>query len=111
MDFKCESPIDNLMWELLVGKIYKKNTMEMNYSYPLSKIIELNSDYGDKHYAIMMYKELLPFFNNYITVTKNDLSTLSYNELYILSQIAIYFHELENDGLINKYIPKTEIFR
>lgn len=111
MDFKCESPIDNLMWELLVGKIYKKNTMEMNYSYPLSKIIELKSGYGDKHYAIMMYKELLPFFNNYITVTKNDLSTLSYNELYILSQIAIYLHELENDGLINKYISKTEIFR
>lgn len=111
IDFKCKSPIDNLLYELLVGKIYIEKTYEMNYSYPLSKIMELHQESGDKIYAKTMHKELLLFFNNYIEVTEEDLQRLSNEELYVLSQVAIYLHELDNDGTINKYIPAGEVYR
>lgn len=111
MDFKCESPIDNLLFKLLVGKIYLKNNSEMNYSYPLQKILDLKLECGDKEFALIQYKTLLPFFNKYIRVTQEDIYELSYKELYVLSQIAIYFHELEYDGIVGFCIPNNEEFR
>lgn len=111
MDFKCESPIDNLLFKLLVGEIHLKNNAKMNYSYPLQKILDLKLESGDKEFALIQYKTLLPFFNKYIKVTEEDLYQLSYEELYVLSQIAIYLHELEYDDIVNFCIPNDEEFR
>lgn len=111
MDFKCESPIDNLLFKLLVGEIHLKNNYEMNYSYPLQKILELKLDSGDKEFALIQYKTLLPFFNKYVKITEKDLYKLSYEELYVLSQIAIYLHELEYDDIVSFCIPNNEEFR
>lgn len=111
MDFNCESPMDNLIGKLLIGEIYLEDTYDMNYNYPLSKILELNEQSGDRVFAKMMYKQLIPFFKKYIVINEEKLLYLSDKELYVLSQIAIYFHELENDGLINKYIPNTGEYR
>lgn len=111
MDFKCESPIDNLLFKLLVGEIYLKNNAKMNYSYPLQKILDLKLESGDKEFALIQYKTLLPFFNKYIKVTEEDLYQLSYEELYVLSQIAIYLHELEYNDIVNFCIPNDEEFR
>lgn len=111
MDFKCESPIDNLLFKLLVGEIHLKNNDKMNYTYPLQKILELKLESGDKKFALIQYKTLLPFFNKYIKVTEEDLYQLSYEELYVLSQIAIYLHELEYNDIVNFCIPNDEEFR
>lgn len=111
MDFKCESPIDNLLFKLLVGEIHLKNNAKMNYSYPLQKILDLKLESGDKKFALIQYKTLLPFFNKYIKVTEEDLYQLSYEELYVLSQIAIYLHELEYNDIVNFCIPNDEEFR
>lgn len=111
MDFKCESPIDNLLFKLLVGEIHLKNNAKMNYSYPLQKILDLKLESGDKEFALIQYKTLLPFFNKYIKVTEEDLYQLSYEELYVLSQIAIYLHELEYNDIVNFCIPNDEEFR
>ena len=111
MDFKCESPIDNLLFKLLVGEIHLKNNAKMNYSYPLQKILDLKLESGDKEFALIQYKTLLPFFNKYIKVTEKDLYQLSYEELYVLSQIAIYLHELEYNDIVNFCIPNDEEFR
>ena len=111
MDFKCESPIDNLLFKLLVGEIHLKNNVKMNYSYPLQKILDLKLESGDKEFALIQYKTLLPFFNKYIKVTEEDLYQLSYEELYVLSQIAIYLHELEYNDIVNFCIPNDEEFR
>ena len=111
MDFKCESPIDNLLFKLLVGEIHLKNNAKMNYSYPLQKILDLKLESGDKEFALIQYKTLLPFFNKYIKVTEEDLYQLSYEELYILSQIALYLHELEYNDIVNFCIPNDEEFR
>lgn len=111
MDFKCESPIDNLLFKLLVGEIHLKNNAKMNYSYPLQKILDLKLESGDKEFALIQYKTLLPFFNKYIKVTEEDLYQLSYEELYVLSQIAIYLHELEYNEIVDFCIPNDEEFR
>ncbi len=111
MDFKCESPIDNLLFKLLVGEIHLKNNAKMNYSYPLQKILDLKLESGDKEFALIQYKTLLPFFNKYIKVTEEDLYQLSYEELYVLSQIAIYLHELEYNDIVDFCIPNDEEFR
>ena len=111
MDFKCESPIDNLLFKLLVGEIHFKNTIETNYNYPLQKILDLKLASADKRFALIQYKTLLPFFNKYIKVTDKDLHVLSYEELYVLSQVAIYFHELEYKDVVNFCIPNNEDFR
>ena len=111
MDFKCESPIDNLLFKLLVGEIHLKNNAKMNYSYPLQKILDLKLESGDKEFALIQYKTLLPFFNKYIKVTEEDLYQLSYEELYVLSQIAIYLHELEYNDIVNFCLPNDEEFR
>lgn len=111
MDFKCESPIDNLLFKLLVGEIHLKNNAKMNYSYPLQKILDLKFESGDKEFALIQYKTLLPFFNKYIKVTEEDLYQLSYEELYVLSQIAIYLHELEYNDIVDFCIPNDEEFR
>lgn len=111
MDFKCESTIDNLLFKLLVGEIHLKNNAKMNYSYPLQKILDLKLESGDKEFALIQYKTLLPFFNKYIKVTEEDLYQLSYEELYVLSQIAIYLHELEYNDIVNFCIPNDEEFR
>ena len=111
MDFKCESPIDNLLFKLLVGEIHLKNNAKMNYTYPLQKILELKLESGDKEFALIQYKTLLPFFNKYIKVTEEDLYQLSYEELYVLSQISIYLHELEYNDIVNFCIPNDEEFR
>lgn len=111
MDFKCESPIDNLLFKLLVGEIHIKNNAKMNYSYPLQKILDLKLESGDKEFALIKYKTLLPFFNKYIKVTEEDLYQLSYEELYVLSQIAIYLHELEYNDIVNFCIPNDKEFR
>lgn len=111
MDFRCESPIDNLLFELLVGEIHLENNSEMNYTYPLQKILELKQVSGDKEFALSQYKILLPFFNKYIKVTDKDLHNLSYEELYVLSQVAIYLHELEYKDVVNLCIPHKEDFR
>ena len=111
MDFKCESPIDNLLFKLLVGEIHLKNNAKMNYSYPLQKILDLKLESGDKEFALIQYKTLLPFFNKYIKVTEEDLYQFSYEELYVLSQIAIYLHELEYNDIVNFCIPNDEEFR
>lgn len=110
MDFECNSLCDNLLSDLLLGKIYEKKE-GIDYSYYQGKILYLKYE-GDKSYAMTCYKELIPFYKNYINIPSiNDFLGYSYNELYILSQIATYFHELENDGLINKIIPKTKDYR
>lgn len=111
MDFKCESPIDNLLFKLLVGEIHLKNNAKMNYTNPLQKILELKLESGDKEFALIQYKTLLPFFNKYIKVTEEDLYQLSYEELYVLSQISIYLHELEYNDIVNFCIPNDEEFR
>ena len=111
MDFKCESPIDNLLSKLLVGEIHLKNNAQMNYTYPLQKILELKLESGDKEYALIQYRTLIPFFNKYVKVTEEDMCYLSYEELYVLSQIAIYLHELEYEDIVNRCIPIDDMFR
>ena len=58
-----------------------------------------------------MYKLLLGVFEKYISVTEEDLHKLDYYELYVLSQIALYFHALEFDNIINELIPDTDYYR
>ena len=111
MDFKCVAPIDNLMSRLLVGKIHLENSIKMNYTYPLQKILDLKLENGDKEFALIQYKTLLPFFNKYIKVEEKDLHFLKHKELYVLSQIAIYLHELEYDNIISYCIPNNKQFR
>ena len=111
MDFNCRTPIDDLPNQLLLGNIYFKNNGEINYSYPLQKIIQLKLESGDKLFALSQYKVLMDFFNKYVYITEEDMYSLSYDELYVLSQIALYMHELENDGLVNKLIPNDEKYR
>ena len=111
MDFKCNSICDSLVSDLLQGKIYEQNDGGIDYSYYQGKISDLKFD-GNKSYSMACYKELIPFYKKYINISsKNDFLGYSCKELYILSQIAIYFHELENDGVINKIIPKTKDYR
>lgn len=112
MDFKGNSLSDNLLSNLLLGKIYVKNQDGSSYSYYQSKILYLKDNYpGDKHYAFICYKELVSIFSKYIDISEEFLNEYTANELYILSQIATYFHELENKGLINIIIPNTDTYR
>lgn len=108
MDFNCISPFDRLINEILVGDIYYKDD---NYHYPLSKILYLKQTTGEKSWGLSMYKLLLGVFEKYISVTEEDLHKLDYYELYVLSQIALYFHALEFDNIINELIPDTDYYR
>ena len=108
MDFNCISPFDRLINEILVGNIYYKDN---NYHYPLSKILYLKQTTGEKSWGLSMYKLLLGVFEKYISVTEEDLHKLDYYELYVLSQIALYFHALEFDNIINELIPDTDYYR
>lgn len=112
MDFKGNSICDNLLSNLLLGKIYVEKQDGCGYSYYQSKILYLKDCYpDDNYYGRICYKELLPIFSKYVNISENDLCNYTNNDLYILSQVATYFHELENKGLINKLIPNTEDYR
>lgn len=112
MDFKGNSICDNLLSNLLLGKIYVEKQDGCGYSYYQSKILYLKDCYpDDNYYGRICYKELLPIFSKYVNISENDLCNYTSNDLYILSQVATYFHELENKGLINKLIPNTEDYR
>lgn len=108
MDFNCNSPIDQLLGDLLLGNIYFDDD---NYHYPLSKILYLKEETGDKMWGIKMYKLLLSVFKKYIDISERDLYNLEYNELYILSQIALYHHALEFECNINYMIPDSDNYR
>lgn len=112
MDFKGNSLSDNLLSNLLFGKIYIKNQDGSSYSYYQSKILYLkDNNLDEKYYAFICFKELISVFSRYIDISEDKLNEYTANELYILSQIATYFHELENKGLINMIIPNTDIYR
>lgn len=112
MDFKGNSICDMLLSRLLLGKIYVKKERGCGYSYYQSKILYLKDNYpGEKYYGRSCYKELLPIFSKYVNISETDLWKYNDNELYILSQVATYFHELENKGLINSFIPNTEDYK
>ena len=108
MDFNCRSPFDRLIGELLLGEIYFKDD---NYHYPLSKILYLKESTGDKNFGLSMYKCLLSVFEKYVDVSEDDLYQLDYYELYVLSQIALYFHALDYDNDISRYIPNQDMYR
>ncbi len=108
MDFNCISPFDRLIGDLLLGEIYLKDA---NYRYPLGKIIYLKESNGEKKFGLGMYRCLLNVFERYVEVSEEDLSKLSYYELYVLSQIALYFHALEYDNNISKLIPNQIEYR
>ena len=108
MDFNCISQFDRLLRELLLGNIYFKDD---NYHYPLSKIVYLKEDSGDKSWGLVQYKALLKVFEQYVDISINDLYVLSYHELYVLAQIALYFHALEFDNIISRMIPNTDDYR
>lgn len=108
MDFDCISPFDKVIGELLLGRIYYKDN---DYHYPLSKILYLKEKTVDKVLGLSMYNCLLNLFAKYVEVSEEDLHKLSYNELYVLSQIALYFHALDFDSIINRFIPNNENYR
>lgn len=108
MDFDCISPFDRVICELLLGRIYYKDN---DYHYPLSKILYLKEKTGDKTFGLSMYKHLLNVFSKYVDVSEEDLHKLSYYELYVLSQVALYFHALDFDNIINRFIPNDENYR
>lgn len=108
MDFNCISSFDRLLGELLLGSIYFNDD---NYHYPLSKILYLKEKTGDKTFGLSMYKHLLNVFAKYVEVSEEDLHKLSYYELYVLSQVALYFHALDFDNIINRFIPNKEDYR
>lgn len=112
LDYKCNSICDNLLLNLLLGKIYEEKKEGCSYSYYQEKICYLKDEYEEnKEYAISCFKELMPVFKNYIDLSIDNLIEYSYNDLYILSQIATYFHGLENDEIINKIIPNNDDYR
>lgn len=108
MDFDCISPFDRVIGELLLGRIYYKDN---DYHYPLSKILYLKEKTGDKVFGLSMYKCLLNVFAKYVEVSEDDLYQLDYYELYVLSQIALYFHALDYDNDISRYIPNQDVYR
>ncbi len=110
MDYNCLSFFDKLIEKLLLGSVYLKDG-KIDYNYYLSKVIYLNEKHGDKIYALSMYKLLLPFFQQYVEITEDDLRRLNYHELYVISQIALYMHALEYDSIINKLIPDSVDYR
>ena len=108
MDYDCISPFDRMISELLLGRIYYK---DKDYHYPLSKILYLKEKAGDKTFGLIMYKDLLNVFEKYVEVTEEDLHRLCYHELYVLSQVALYFHALDFDSIINRFIPNKKDYR
>lgn len=108
MDFNCISPFDHLVNDLLIGKIYDKDD---NYHYPLSKILYLKDDLSDCFFAIRMYNSLLKIFQRYIDISEDDLNCISHYELFVLAQIALYFHALENKSVVSSFIPQTSKYR
>lgn len=108
MDFNCISEFDCLIDELLLGKIYFD---DKDYRYPLSKIVYLNENVSDKSIAFIMYKELIPVFKKYVSLETDDLYKLNPKELYVLSQIALYFHALKYPNIINSLIPNNNKYR
>lgn len=108
MDFNCTSPFDALLGKLLVGHIYYK---DKDYHYPLEKILYLKEKMGEKRFGIIMYKSILEVFQRYVDISEKEVTDNNAKELYLLSQIALYFHSLEFKNIISSLIPNTKQYR
>lgn len=108
MDFDCTSPFDALLGKLLLGHIYYK---DKDYHYPLEKILYLKEKTGDKRFGVIMYKSILEVFQRYVNISEKELTISNSEELYLLSQIALYFHALEFENIVNSLIPNNKQYR
>lgn len=109
MNFDFSSDNDNLIFELL----NPSNTFTMeSYHYQLEKINYLKGDYGDPEFGKIMFKIMLPLLKKYVLISEDDVEyNVHYYELYVLSRVALYFNNLNNDSLVNAVIPQNPKYR
>lgn len=83
----------------------------LSYSYELSKIYYLSTDYSysvyDKKYARMLLEKPKDLINKYVhfTNTESDKETL------VLVRLALYLDALSRKSLLNKNIPNSLEYR
>lgn len=109
MDFKFTEDNEQLLFDLLnPSKTYTKK----DYHYNLEKIIYLKGEYGVPLFGKMKFKEMLPLFNQYIVITEDEIENDIHDyELFVLSRVALYMNSLNNDSIVNKIIPETNVYR
>lgn len=109
MNFKFIDDNEQLLFSLLnPSKTYTKK----DYHYNLEKLFYLKGEYGDPLFGKMKFKEMLPLFNQYIVITEDEVeSDIHDYELFVLSRVALYMNSLNNNSIVNKIIPKTNVYR
>lgn len=80
------------------------------HSYAISKL-EYLVDYErwsfETGYAKRLVLNNLDYFGRYVSIDE----TTDFEELYVLIHVGLYFDCMDNDCILNKYIPMTDEYR